>query len=238
MWWKILLIIFAVIFLLLCLNIHIIVSYEKELSVKAGIGFIRLDILKLAGKFMGSGKKKKGGKDKKDKEPEKENKDKEDKKEKEPKMKKDNLFKDVKKLRGANGIIELISDLIALLNKTTQKFRKHLIFREVTVNYNVIGKDAADTALKFGRSSAVFFTNYGILCNLVSVKKSDIKFVPDYLGSKSNQKLVIHISYRILAILSLAVGALFGYLKVNSKHKSINERIKQKKIIKKQEQAV
>lgn len=239
MWWKILLIIFALIILLLCQSVHIVVGYDGEFSLKVGLGLIKLDALKLIDKMMG-GKKKDKKKDSSDKSEDKK-KDKKGKKEenKDSEKKKDSLFKAVNDLRGVNGIVDLTVDLARLLGSTTDSFRKHLVFRKLIVNYNVTGSDAAETALKFGRISAVFFPNLGILCSIVKVRKKEINFVPDFLGSKSNQQMVIHISYRIIAILSVVLGALFGYLKVNNRHKSINARINQRRTIKnKQEQAV
>jgi Ca2+/Na+ antiporter len=236
MWWKILLIIFAVIFLLLCLNIHIILSYDGEFKIFAGIGLIRLDVLKLVKKITSKKKNEDKDKDEKKEEQEKKKKEKSDGEEKE--KKKENVFKEVVELRGVDGVVDLTSEFASLLAKVAYELRKHLVIRKLVVDYNVTGKDAADTALKFGKLSAVFFTNYGIICSLVKVKNREVNFVPDYLGSKSNQKMIIHISYRILSLIAVALSGLKGFMKINSREKSINARIKQKRKIKNIEQAV
>lgn len=234
MWWKILLIIFAVIFLLLCLNIHIIVAYDGGVKIKAGVGLIRIDVLKLVQKMM--------SKKKPEKKPEDEEKEKAEKEEKEKKKKteekKENVFKEVIKLRGVDGVVDLISEFASLLSTLTYKLRKHLVIRKLVVNATVTGKDSAATALNFGRISAVFFTNLGIVSSLVKVKRRDVSFVPDYLGSKSSQTMVIHISYRILSLIGVGLSGLFGFMKINSRQKAINDRIKQRRKIKNIKQAV
>lgn len=219
MWWKILLIIFAVIFLILWLNIHLIISYDGEFKLLAGVGLIRLDVLKLLDNMKKKPKKEKPKGEKKEK--------KEDKKEeKEPKEKKPNVFKEVIELRGVDGAVDLISEFASLLSKFGGGLVKHFVIRKLFVRYSVTGKDAADTAVKFGAISAAIFAPLGVISSAAQVKKHDVQIYPDYLGNINEQKVVIHISYKILSLLAVALGAVKDFIQINNRQKSINARIK------------
>lgn len=235
MWWIILLSIFALIFLLLWQNVHVIVSYNEEFKLKAGLGLIRLDIMKLLNKSDKSKeekpKKEKKKKDSGDKKEDKEN-------EKEKTEKPPNVFKEVWNLRGVDGAIDLLSEFATLINDFGGGLIKHFVIRKIKVRYSVHGKDAADTAIKFGLICSLIFSPLGVISSKAKVKKEDIIITPDYLGNQEQQEVELHISYKILSLLAVAIGALIDFLKINSRQKKINERIKTRSKQKKSKQAV
>ena len=219
MWWKILLIIFALIFLFLWQSIHIIVSFDGEFKLIAGLGLIRLNVLKLVDKFMNKPKKEKPKKEEK----EKEKKEEEPKKEEAPKS---NVFKEVIELRGFDGAIDLLSEFASLLAKFGHGLIKHFIIRKIAVEYSVCANDAAHTAIEFGAINAAIFPLLGEIATHAQLKKQDVNIYADYTGQMEKQAVYIHCSYRILALLAVALGALKDFLKIMKREKSINARIK------------
>ena len=231
MWWKILLGIFAVIFLILWQNIHIKISYDGEFKLIAGLGIIRLDILKLINK----------PKKPKEEKPEKEEKKKdkgEKKEEKEEKEKPPNVFKEVWILRGVDGVIDLLSEFASMLYEFDDSFIKHLIIRKIYLRYDVSGKDSAQTAKKFGLINALVYTNLGLIGSRAKLKKHDTIITPDYLGNQDYQEAEIHVSYKILSILAVLLFSGKDLIKIITHEKKVNNRIKTKSKIKNSKQAV
>ena len=223
MWWIILLIIFALIFLFFWQSIHVIISYNGTFELYAGLGFIRFNILKLLDKMINKPKEEKKQTDKAKKEKEKPKKEPEPEEEK---PEKSNIFKDVIELRGVDGAVDLISEFASLLSKFGGGLVKHFIIRELTVHYYVTGKDAANTAERFGSISAAVFPALGIISTTAKVKKHDIVIVPDYLGQVDTQEVKIHFSYRLLSLIAVALGAVKDFLSIMKKEKGINARIR------------
>ena len=237
MWWKILLIILALIFLFFWQSLHIIVSYDGEFKLTAGLGLIWLDVVKLVDRFKNmSNKEKKEKKEKPKKEKEvKEEKDEESDTEETPA--KPNVFKEVLELRGFDGAVDLLSEFASLLSKFSGGLVHHFIIRKIVVHYSVTGNDAADTAIKFGAISGALFSSLGVISSSAQVKKHDIVIIPDYTGSVDRQKIYIHVSYRFLALIAVALGALKDFLVIMRKEKSINARIKARSKMRQQAKA-
>ena len=224
MWWIILIIIFALIFLFFWQSLHIVISYDGEFKLIAGLGLIWLDVLKLYDKFIANSKKDKPKKEKK----KKEEKPKEEKTE-EPKPEepaKTNVFKEVIELRGFDGAIDLLSEFASLLGKFANGLAKHFVIRKITVDYAVCGDDAADTAIKFGAVNASIFTLLGVIGSYSQIKKRNVNITADYIGQEDTQKIYIHMSYRLLSLIAVALAALKDFLQIMRREKSINARIK------------
>ncbi len=223
MWWKILLMIAAAIFLLLLCNIRIILRFSENFKVYIGFGLIKIDVFK----FLDKPKKAKKNKPKKKKDKVKE------KRELNPEeKKKDSLLKQIKNLRGAEGVIEFILDLIDLLGTCSEKFRKHFVFRNIKIYYIITEDDASKTALKYGKICAVIYPVTEVLKRIGKSKTSDVRIYADFLGTKDSGEFYAHITYRLLFILSFVLGALARFVKTLILHRMKNEKIMQKNKIK------
>ncbi len=232
MWWKIILIILALIFLFFCQSVHIIISYDGEFKLIAGLGLIRLNILKLAEKFLNKPREKKPEDEEKKEEPKEEKK--EEEKEKKPAEEKPNVFKEVIELRGVDGAVDLLSEFSSLLSKFGGGLVKHFVVRKLVVHLAITGSDAADTAIKFGAVSAAAFPAIGVINSAAQLKKRDIIIIPDYTGSVDTQKVYIHTSYRLLSLIVVALGAVKDFMQILKREKSINARIKARSKLKQQ----
>ena len=222
MWWKILLIIFSLIILFFLQSIHISISYADEFKLVAGLGFIRINVLKLLDKFKN--KPKKEGKEKKEKKQKAEEETSEQ--EEKPEIEKTNVFKEVIELRGVDGAVDLLSEFASLLSKFGKGLAKHFVIRKLYVRFAVKGKDSAEVAENFGKMNTVVFSSLGVMSAACTVKKHDIVITPDYLGKIKKQEVIIHFSYRLASLIFVALRALKDFLAILKREKSINSRIK------------
>ena len=213
MWWKILLIILFLIFLFFWQSIHIIIRYDKELTLIAGLGPIRLNVLKLLDSMKKKPKKKKEKKPKEEKE-------------EQPEVEKSNVFKDVLELRGVDGAVDLLSQFATLLSKFSGGLARHFVIRKLFVRYSVTAKDSARVGEKFGKINAAIFTSIGVIASASQLKHHDVVITPDFLGKKDSQQVDIHLSYRLLSLLAVLLGALKDFLGIMKREKNINARIK------------
>lgn len=235
MWLIILLSIFAIIFLFLWQNVHIIISYKGEFKLVAGLGLIRLDVLKLLNKPK-KPKEEKPEKEEKKKDKVEKKEDKEEEKEK--KEKSPNVFKEVWILRGVDGVIDLLSEFASMLFEFDDSFIKHLVIRNIYLRYDVSGKDSAQTAKKFGLINALVYTNLGLISSRAKLQKHDTIITPNFLGNQDYQEVEIHISYKILSILAVLVLSAKDLFKIITREKKINNRIKARSKQKNSKQAV
>lgn len=225
MWWKILLIIFALFILFFFQSIHVSISYTDEFKLVAGLGFIRVNVLNLIDKFKN--KPEKEDEEKKEKKPKKEKPKKEAKQEEEqPEIEKTNVFKEVIELRGVDGAVDLLSEFSSLLSKFGGGLAKHFVIRQLYVRFAVSGKDSADVAEKFGKMNALVFSSLGIMSSACNVKRHDIVITPDFLGQVDKQEVKIHFSYRLASLIFVALRALKDFLAILKREKSINAKIK------------
>lgn len=230
MWWMILLIILGLIFLFFWQSLHVTIDYDGKLKIFAGLGLIRLDVLKLADKLIYGEKKPKPKKEEKPKEETK--KEEKPKEEKEPS--KPNVFQEVWELRGVDGAVDLLSEFASLIAKFGSGLAKHFIIRNITVVFAVHGDDAADTAVKFGAANAAIFSSLGVIGKISQIKKQKVTIIPDYTGAIDTQKVYIHFSYRFLSLIAVALEALKDFLVILRREKSINARIKARSKAKRQ----
>ncbi len=226
MWWIILIIIFALIFLFFWQSLHIVISYDGEFKLIAGLGLIWLDILKLYDKFIENSKKEKPKKVKKEKKKEEKPEAEEETESEEEKPAKSNVFKEVIELRGFDGAIDLLSEFASLLGKFGNGLAKHFIIRKIQVDYAVCGDDAADTAIKFGAVNASIFSLLGVIGSYSKIKKRSVNIKADYIGQADTQKVYIHMSYRLLSLIAVALTALKDFIQIMRREKSINARIR------------
>jgi hypothetical protein len=96
---------------------------------------------------------------------------------------------------------------------------------------HITGKDAADTAIQYGKISSWLFPLLGKLASTCKMKKYDVDISPDFLGVKNEADLYLRVSLVPIkvtnALIVLAVQLLFKViLKVlftnNKSKKSVN----------------
>ncbi|MBR5536297.1 MAG: DUF2953 domain-containing protein [Clostridia bacterium] len=197
--WVLLSILLFVLFLLL-LPIHTRVRYDGAVQVWAGMGPVSLRIYLL---------KKKKSKPKKEKTQGAEKTGKADK----PK----------KKLT-----LEIIFDLIKLGVEALGTLKRQLVLSNLTVQLKIGDKDAAKTAILYGRVAAAVSSLYPILERNLRIKKTDIAVDADFDGGKTDLLADITLAVCPLRLLLASVVLLFHFLKIRKKIKLHNQPTEEK----------
>lgn len=114
---------------------------------------------------------------------------------------------------GVSGVIGLINDAVRILKGFFGSIFRHVVFDQLFLTIVVAGRDAADTAIKYGRVSSAVFPQLGYICSHMKVKEYDADVSPDFLADVSTAEFHFKISFRPIflvgAALALAVKLLF-----------------------------
>lgn len=195
----ILLAIIILIAAILSIKVSVIADYSKNFYLKVKYLFLEIPV------YPSSGKKEKTAEDKKDDTPAQE--------EQGTKKGGKNPIKTFLENEGVSGVIVLINDTARIIGGFFGSIFRHVIFDELFLTIVVGGRDAADTAIKYGRVSASVFPPLGYICSHAKVKKYNADVSPDFLADVSAAEFHVKISFRPIfllgALLVLAVKLLF-----------------------------
>lgn len=220
----ILLAIIVLIAAVLSIKVSVIADYSKNFYLKVKYLFLEIPV------YPSSGKKSKKEK------PAKESKKDVPDEEKGTKKGGKNPIKNFLENEGVSGVVDLINDTARIIGGFFGSIFRHVIFDELFLTIVVGGRDAADTAIKYGRVSANVFPPLGYICSHAKVKEYDADVSPDFLADVSTAEFHFKISFRPIfllgAILVLAVKMLFTVIfkLLFSKPQSSNQNINKNKI--------
>lgn len=105
-----------------------------------------------------------------------------------------------------NGIVELLKYIASKTKGMLKKIMKHIVIKELFIDLTVAGDDAADTAIKYGKTCAAVFPALGTICTNAKVKEYDLEVNPDFLARKSSGDLHTVIAFRPIFIVMAFVG--------------------------------
>lgn len=197
--WVLLGILLFVLFLLL-LPVYTRVRFDGVLQVWAGLGPVSLRIFPLKQKKSKPKKEKTQAADQKDKPP-----------------------KPKKKLT-----LEIICDFIKLGVEALGTLKRQLVLSNLTLHLKVASKDAANTALLYGRVAAAVSSLYPILERNLRIKKTDIAVDADFESDKMEVLADVRLAVCPLRLILASVILLIHFLKINKKIKLHNQPIEEK----------
>lgn len=105
------------------------------------------------------------------------------------------------KLGSFSGILELLDYIASKTSKMAIKVLRSFTFKEIYVDLTVAGDDAANTAIKYGKTCAVAFPALGTMCTNLKVRKYDLDINPDFLAQKNSGNLHTVISFRPIRLI-------------------------------------
>lgn len=194
-WWMILLLIFAILFLIGCIPVGAAVDYQDEaLAVRAKIGPFGIQILPKREK---KAKKSAKSTQKNDKKASAEAK----KSEKKP-----SAF--------LSGDVGALFDLLRLVCDTLGNLRRKIRVELLVLHVTYGGDDPAQAAINYGRSWAVIGALNPYLERLFVIKKRDIRPILDYNTDKLQINAHLTVTITIGRVLALALRAGVGFLKI------------------------
>lgn len=110
----------------------------------------------------------------------------------------------------ANSVLALLSFIGSQTKGTLSKvIRKRVTIKEISVGFTVVGEDAADTAIKYGKVASVLFPAMSFLTRNLKVRRYDVDLTPDFLAAKQTASLHNYIAFRPIRVM----GPFLSYLK-------------------------
>ena len=185
-------------FLLTLFNIYVYAEYKDQLSLWIKVAFVKVQLIPQK-------PKKKKPKKKKVKE----------KKQEQRTEKQENALLKFVKEKGISGVINILKQISKLATDTLKDLFKRITVTEFTLNVQVAGEDAADTAIKYGYCCSVIFPTVSAILSVVKYKERNVKIVPDFSDNpetKIDGKVIARI--RICSLLCFAVTKLGKILKL------------------------
>lgn len=195
--WYILIGIILFIALIMIIPVGIDAGYDDDLSAKLVIGFVKITL------YPPKPKKPKKDKEKK-KEKTKEEKEK-------PEEKKPNIIKE----KGISWLVEVIRQAAVIAGGVLRDFFKHLKIRELNISITYAGKDAEDTAVKYGYFCLSVYPAVSILTSVAKCKSYGVDIAPNFNnGAQSVYAVDISLRIRIFWIFALVFRHGFKALKL------------------------
>lgn len=180
LWLYILLGIALFIALVMFIPITLRASYKEEFWCAVYIGFVKLQLV--------PAKPKKEKKKKKAK--------KQTQKTKQPKKATEKKPSLIKKY-GIEWLLNLIKKVAELAVSALQDFFSHILVKKLSLSISVVGDDAADTAIKYGKYCAVVYPAVGTIVRVVKCKGYGVDINPNF-SKKQKQKLTLTLPQEFL----------------------------------------
>ena len=193
-----------VLFFLVIFSIPVFLELDYTDSVKVSVSYLFLKF-KL---YPNDKEKKKKEKPAKEEKP-KEEKPAEEKKEEEPKPKKENFLKTFYNYQGVTGITELISNCAAALGKFSKGFLKSIYISKLHINISVTEKDAAQTAIKYGKICAEIYPPLGFICSNCHAKNYKVNILANYCGEKTTGELSAKVGLCLRSVINAGIAMVF-----------------------------
>ncbi len=193
--------VFLVLGLLCLLKLEFVAQYTDSLTLKLEVLFLTFTLVPTKNKP----KKQKKKIPKKKKEPSK----KTDKKEKKP-----SYLKKLSGKKGLSGLLSMLTETVKLIGSTAKGIYSNIVIEKLDLNITIVGDDAADTALKYGKLCGVFYSGISVVCdNVKKVDDYNIDIKPDF-DDEAKGKVFADTKFyiRVFYVLKYALKALFRML--------------------------
>ena len=201
------------VFVLLLLPVRTRIRFDGTLQVWAGLGPISLRIFPMKKKPKSEKEKAQAAEKKAAKKARKEAKKAAKPKKEKPKQKL---------------TLEIICDYIRVGAEALGMLRRRLVLSNLTCYLKVASKDAAGTALLYGRIAAAVSALYPVLERNLRIRKTDIAVDADFESEKLEVLADVTLAVCPLRLLIAGVILLFQFLKIYRKTKRVNQPTEKK----------
>lgn len=189
--------------ILFSVRVHLIVDYGEYTKVSIKYLFLKIPVVDTSKPKKEKAKKPKKEKPKKEKKPEEEKP--EEKKKPETRQEGNGLLKQLYVDQGYDGIEKMLRAVGRSLGGFFGKLYKTFVFDELYITMVTSGSDAADTAMKYGKLCSWLYPVLGKLVSTSKVKKYDFDISPDFLATKDEAELYVHLHFTPIHITNGAV---------------------------------
>lgn len=135
------------------------------------------------------------------------------------KKKKPSYLKKLSDKKGTTGLISILSDLAKLVSSTFKGIFSNIVVEKLDITLTVVGDDAADTALKYGKLCGVFYSAVSVICDNVKMCDNyNASVTPDF-DDEAKAKAYADVRFYIRAfyVLKYGLSALFKLIKIRYK---------------------
>lgn len=188
--------ILALIFLLLLMPLHLNLDYEEELSVRLRYLFLVFRLYPQKEK-----KSKKIGR--------LEAKKAEKKQGEHPSLP---SFGEMLKEDGPGAVISYLSELTKIAATAARKLLHILVADRLELRMQIVGEDAADTALLFGKICAGVYPALSVLQGIIRTKHRQVEIAPFFAGEKTQVRFRVRLHAMPLRLLAVGIGLIGRYL--------------------------
>lgn len=137
-------------------------------------------------------------------------------KEKNEKLKlksKDNKISGIIKEKGLCGFLKILKELIKIVLGSAKELFKKIYIDFIDLSIVVVGDDAADTAIKYGKIYSFISFASSVLMENLNVSKSHINVAPGFNFKESKVNCIAKIHFIPLSIVKIAISMLFNFIK-------------------------
>lgn len=188
--------------LVMLIKIELFAVYKNELSLKLKVLFFSIDLIP---------QKKNKSKKKKPKKQQDKPKKAEDKKSK--KENKPSYLKKLKQQKGVSGIVNILKSIAQIATTTLKGIVGHIVIHYLNVDMTIVGEDAADTALKYGKLCGAVYSAVAVITSETTCRDYTVSVTPDFDdNAKSFINCDMHCHIRVIYIVKYAVYALLRLL--------------------------
>lgn len=189
------------IFSVLVFPIHILISYNRSLSIKVKLFFVSINLFPFSEKFIKNINNFK-----------KTNPNKKPKKHKKSKTEYDNILNKIK----------FSKTIVSLLFYHLKKVIKKINFKINYLKLGITGEDAADTAIKYEKYRISISALFPFFRNILSFKEENINIYPNFLESEFPLEFDFDISFKLIFILYEMLIFTKNYVKIPNEKISDN----------------
>lgn len=136
-----------------------------------------------------------------------------------PKKKKPSRIMEIFQKEGLSGFLELVNEFSRVALGGARKLLARTLVYELSLDLTVGGKDAAQTALDYGRVCAVVYPALGTLLSAVRCKRRNVKVSPDFQNEESCVQFQAKAGIRPVFILFAVTSSMIGFIKLYRKMK-------------------
>ncbi len=159
----------------LSIRLRFTAKYSDTLSVVLHVLFIDYTLVPFPEKKKKPKKRKKVKKQDTKKQPEKK------------KEKKQSLLKKYTEKNGVDGLVSIITEIASLVTTTLKGLFEHIVIKKFDVDIIIRGEDAADTALKYGKTCGVFYSAVAVVLSTAKFDDYNLNLTPDFDETKDSK---------------------------------------------------
>lgn len=184
--------------ILLLFPVSVSAEYGEKLSVKARYFFLQYRFLPR---------------------PEKKKKPEQQEEEKKPAGPKPSKIRELFQKRGISGFLSLLRAFTRVAVGSAKKLLSHVVIGSLSLELSVGGEDAARTALNYGGVCGLVSTALSVLLSNTKCRQHSVQVIPDFQSKTGMVRFSVRLRIRLIFLLSAAVSALIGLIKIYLKDK-------------------